>query len=260
MWVSFAAFETSPAQCRCSNGYPTMIVMTSLAVQQLLRDQRIWRANDPHHHDQQSQGKLAAPMHSTGFANFDAALPSGGWIPQALNEILHDVDGMGELQIVLPALARMSQARQRVLWIGSPYLAYPQALIDAGLALAHCHFLDLASPVARPIERQKQILWAMEQALRAGCCEAVLGWLQDSDDRSLRRLQLAAEDGRSTAIIFRPARFTAQASPAALRVQLLASDQPLQQAHVKILKCRGGNPPAQRVSVALHAATSHLTH
>jgi hypothetical protein len=240
--------------------------MTTHAVQHLLRDQRIWRAND----NPQAQRQLAS-THSTGFANFDAALPSGGWLQRALNEILHDADGMGELQIVLPALARISQARQRVLWVGQPYHAYPQALTDAGLALSHCYFLNCSDNsgeckkppygnASRTSERQKHTLWAMEQALRAGCCEAVLGWLQDSDDRSLRRLQLAAEEGHSTAIIFRPARFSSQASPAALRVQLSACEQPLQQANVKILKCRGGNPPAQRVALALHTASNNPTH
>ena len=41
------------------------------------------------------------------------------------------------------------------------------------------------------------MLWAMEQALRSGACGAVLGWTGAADDQALRRLKLAAEEGRS---------------------------------------------------------------
>jgi hypothetical protein len=40
-------------------------------------------------------------------------------------------------------------------------------------------------------------LWAMEQAAAGGACSAVLGWPAFVTERSLRRLQLAAETGRT---------------------------------------------------------------
>ncbi|MFY8134513.1 MAG: hypothetical protein ACOVKS_05890, partial [Aquimonas sp.] len=87
-----------------------------------------------------------------------------------------------------------------------------------------------------------QALWAAEQCLRAGCCAAVLCWPdagRDADERSLRRLQLAAEAGHSLGIAFRPLRAAAQTSPAALRLSLDADGE------LRVLKARGANPPAR---------------
>ena len=46
-------------------------------------------------------------------------------------------------------------------------------------------------------------LWAMEQALRSGACSAVLGWAAPCELQALRRLQLAAEQSRCLAVLFR---------------------------------------------------------
>jgi hypothetical protein len=68
----------------------------------------------------------------------------------------------------------------------------------------------------------------------------VLCWPQQADDRTLRRLQLAAETGQCLGIAMRPASAAIHASPAALR--LVLETRP---ARLRVLKCRGGNPPAQ---------------
>ena len=49
---------------------------------------------------------------------------------------------------------------------------------------------------------EKHVLWAAEQCLRSGSCAAVLAWPQQADDRSLRRLQVAADTlGRPDRIV-----------------------------------------------------------
>ena len=65
-------------------------------------------------------------------------------------------------------------------------------------------------------------LWACEQALRSQTCGAALAWLDRVHERALRRLQLAAETGGASLLLFRPAR-AAPASPAALRLIKVAS-------------------------------------
>jgi cell division inhibitor SulA len=40
-------------------------------------------------------------------------------------------------------------------------------------------------------------LWAHEQALRSGACGIALAWLPRASPRAIRRLQLAAEQGRA---------------------------------------------------------------
>jgi cell division inhibitor SulA/protein ImuA len=63
-------------------------------------------------------------------------------------------------------------------------------------------------------------LWAHEQALRSGACEMALAWLPRASPRAIRRLQLAAEQGRSLGVLYRSQRFASDPSPAMLRVLL----------------------------------------
>ena len=60
-----------------------------------------------------------APAHvssqPTGHAGLDAALPAGGWPEAALTEILIAGQGVGELQLVWPTLARLADAGERIV-------------------------------------------------------------------------------------------------------------------------------------------------
>ncbi len=71
------------------------------ALEDLLQQARIWRGTAP---------GWAAPTVPTGFANLDAELPGGGWPSGALTEILGSCEGIGELGLLLPALARLTSA------------------------------------------------------------------------------------------------------------------------------------------------------
>jgi len=85
----------------------------------------------------------------------------------------------------------------------------------------------------------------VEQALSSGTCAAVLLWPETLDDQASRRLQLAAEKGRSWAIAFRPLAARQQNSAAALRLELHpegTSHSNRQGTRVQILKSRGGRP------------------
>jgi hypothetical protein len=92
-------------------------------------------------------------------------------------------------------------------------------------------------------------MWTAEQCLRSAACAAVLCWPRQADTATLRRLQLAAETGQTIGFMLRPAQVTAQASMAAVRIGIEA-DPP----RLRVLKCRGGNPPAQAVACAALAA------
>jgi cell division inhibitor SulA/protein ImuA len=89
------------------------------------------------------------------------------------------------------------------------------------------------------------VLWSVEQALRAGTCGAVLAWpglmhgKRDINFKWLRRLQLAAETGNAMGVMFMPTRAIADVSPAALR---LAVEPQADGVAVRVLKRRGGWP------------------
>ncbi|HEU4663208.1 MAG TPA: translesion DNA synthesis-associated protein ImuA [Dokdonella sp.] len=189
------------------------------ALADVLRHPGIWR-----------RGTVKAPRSdalATGLAELDALLPGGGWPRGALSEILVAEDGLGECSLLLPALATLTQARQRVVLVAPPYIPYAPALAAAGVDLAQLVHIDANASDTH---------WTAEQCLRAGCCGAVLNWLPRCDYRQLRRLQLAAETGGTFGFVFRPLSAAHEASPAALRLRLEPGDK---EPRLEILKCRG---------------------
>jgi hypothetical protein len=66
--------------------------------------------------------------------------------------------------------------------------------------------------------------WALDQALRCGDVAAVLGWPRRLDDRTFRRLQLAAEEGRTLGLLIRPAE--ARGEPSFADARLLVAPLP----------------------------------
>ena len=188
----------------------------------LLQDRRLWRGKP---------AQLPASAEPTGHALLDAALPTGGWPEAALIELLLPVDGVGELQLLLPTLARLTQAGRDIAMIAPPYVPFPIAWTAAGVDFRRVQIVEADS---------KQALWASEQCLRSGCLSAVLCWPQQVDDRALRRLQVAAESGRALGFAFRDARAARNPSPAVLRLQL-------ENEQIRVLKCRGGLAPARPI-------------
>jgi cell division inhibitor SulA/protein ImuA len=177
----------------------------------------------------------------TGWPALDAALPDGGWPLGTLIELLLPAPGVGELQLLVPALRAAGTRRPQgwLAWIAPPLAPYPPALAQAGLDPGRVLLVDAATTQDR--------LWAMEQALHSRSCGAVLAWLDDVDDRWLRRLKLAAEPARTLTIVFRPLARRAHASPAALRLVLEPADGGIE---VEVVKGRGGPRRVGRVPVA----------
>jgi hypothetical protein len=169
----------------------------------ILQRQSVWRGGAP---------AAAAPAAPTGYAALDAVLPGGGWPAGGLAELLCDAEGIGELQIVLPALAALTSAGHRIAWLAPPYLPYAPALKAAGVRLA-------GLTVVRAPGR-RDALWAAEQALRSGAFHALLLWLPKASYAELRRLAVAAQAGPGFALAFRPPEAGCESSPAVLRLAL----------------------------------------
>ena len=199
-----------------------------LALDALLDARRVWRGH--------AVPKSHEGVHPTGHPALDASLPQGGWPSGTLTEILLPLDGVGELALVFPSLARLTQAGQRLVLIAPPYRVHAPGWAHAGIALSQLQVVQASA---------RDVLWAMEQCLRSAACAAVLCWPRQADDRALRRLQVAAETGQCLGFAFRDARHARNPSPAALRVQLEAGTR-----QVRVLKCRGGLAPAQPIALA----------
>jgi hypothetical protein len=189
------------------------------ALEEILQRHPVWRG-----------GALARPPVAlpSGFAVLDAELPGGGWPCRGLTELLQDEAGIGELELVLPALAALTALARRAVWISPPYLPYAPALMAAGVDLTHLL-------VIRPASRG-EALWAAEQALRSGGCHALAAWLRKPRYADLQRLAVAAEAGHAAAFLFRPLAAAHEASPACLRLALEPAGREL---GVRIVKRRG---------------------
>ncbi len=184
---------------------------------------------------------VALRTQPTGDAHLDARLPGGGWPRGALTEVLAAQDGLGEMSVLLPAIAALTQARRRVAVIGPPYIPFAPAWVAAGVDPGHLVQIDAAAAGRH---------WSAEQCLRTGCCAAILHWLPQADYQQLRRLQLAAETGDALAFLLRPLTARRESSPAAIRIEVSRVESDI---CVKILKCRS-NPDLTGSSTLLRCA------
>jgi hypothetical protein len=205
--------------------------MSATSLERLLEHPAIWRGG--------RSARIAAVP--TGFAALDARLPGGGWPQHGLIEILLSRWGVGELYLLLPALARLTQhaTARWCAWVAPPFEPCAPALAAHGVRLERVLIVRAASP-----------LWPAEQALRSGACDAVVTFVKRVPARSLRRLQLAAEQGRTLAFMVRTlaARTLQEPTCAALR---LSVEPTAQGVRITLLKSRGG--PRGSLELALDA-------
>jgi hypothetical protein len=219
----------------------------------LLRSPHIWKMETV------AAGNMQAL--STGFAWLDAQLPGGGWPRAALSEILVDAPGRGELTLLMPVMAAFSRhdsadQAQWLMWVAPPHIPYAPALVKHGVDLSRVLLVHAGG------RQHRDILWAIEQALRSGQCAMVLAWIKSADPTALRRLQLAAEAGGSLAFLFRSAAAVKENSPARLRLYLGRGGE------IGILKSRGGRPgrirgaslPLQFADDAADDSVPHVPH
>jgi len=94
----------------------------------------------------------------------------------------------GLLQHILPQQAY-------TLWISTWRRLYPPALRAFGLDPSRVIFVD--------IPRNKEALWAFEEALKSGAVAAVVAELPNISFTESRRLQLAVEDSQVTGLLHR---------------------------------------------------------
>jgi len=173
---------------------------------------------------------------SSGFAELDAALPGRGWPRGTLTELLPQKMGLGEVSLLVPALAGLEAEAGWIVLVAPPWLPHAPAWQAVGLGRLLVVRADKC-----------EAAWACEQLLASGALAALIAWLPQADSPALRRLQLALEGRPSLAFVFRPAAAAGHASPAALRLALAAGERSLA---VHILK-RRGPPLARPLSLAV---------
>ncbi|MBS0030053.1 ImuA family protein [Chitinophaga sp. 22321] len=92
-------------------------------------------------------------------------------------------------------LSTLMQQGGVCVWISTARTLFPPALKNFGIEPDQVLFVDL--------QRKKEVLWTMEEALKCEGISAVIGELNDIDFTTSRRLQLAVEKSRVTGFIIR---------------------------------------------------------
>lgn len=167
----------------------------------VLRD--VWKASE--------LAVMQSTTHSTGYPTLDQELPNSGWPRSTLVELLVQQHGVGEVQLLKPALAKLS-GKRRIALIQPPYLPH-------SMTCRAWHINDRNMLWLRP-GSSADALWAAEQILRNGSCGAVILWQTHVRSEVLRRLHLAAQSAETWLWLLRPISAAVDASPASLRMAL----------------------------------------
>ena len=200
-------------------------------LENLLREQPLlWKASEQHVEYQAAE----LTGLDTGFTELNQLLRSGGWPRSSLIEIQVDEWGQGELQILLPMMAALSQQKKQLAWIAPPYTPYAPALHAAGVDLDYLLIIEQSDAA--------DIAWAAEKCLRHAAAALVIFCLPLADARHIRRLQVAADTGGNIGVLLHcgPVRQT----PVPLRLKTHYVEQGL---CVEVLKSRFGREQGKQL-------------
>jgi protein ImuA len=134
------------------------------------------------------------------------------------------------------------------VWICSSRTIFPPALKTFGIAPDKIIFVEL--------QKEKDILWAMEEALKCDGLAAVVGEMQELSFTASRRLQLIVEQSRVTGFILRinPRNTNTTACVTRWKISSIASMLPIDMPGVgfpcwnaELLKVRNGKPGSWQI-------------
>jgi protein ImuA len=188
-----------------------------------------------------------ATVFSCGAAAIDQLLPEGGLRHGMLIEWLSGFGGSGAATLGLLSAREACREGGVLAVIDRSQTFYPPAAAAWGIDLERLI-------VVRP-KTARDELWAVVQALRSPVVAAVWGKFERLESRAFRRLQLAAEAGRTLGVLLRPASARGQPTWAAVRLELSLLSVARSQlysnhrqrtadqgrlAQVRLVHCRGG--------------------
>lgn len=152
---------------------------------------------------------------SNGSAQLDACLPSGGYLPGSLLEILTEqgphiaASGLANSPRTSPLLTRGYGALSVALRIAREWLTGGKylVLVAPNLSVAAPPLNALQIPLERVIlvrpNPGADWVWGIDQALRSRAVGALITSVEHLDDRVARRWQLAVEQGGGLGIFLR---------------------------------------------------------
>ena len=193
--------------------------------------------------------RAGAPVARLGLPAIDGALPWGGLPKGCLHELTGAPGETAAHGFAAALLGRLTSKPGSLLWCRMKRTGYDNGvpygpgLADFGLAAERIVFVEA--------DRTQDLLWAMEEGLRATALAAVYGEGISLDLTSSRRLQLAAEaSGKAALVLVKPQK-RSSITAATTRWHVTAvptrdrGDVP--RWHLELVRCRGGNSNAWTV-------------
>ncbi len=134
---------------------------------------------------------------SFGLGLIEKAFPYETFPTAAIHEFLCDEEEEAAATngFITSLLSVLMKNQQPCIWITPFPQVFPPALKNFGIQPDRIIFIRLRS--------DRDILWAMEEALKCNGLAAVIAELQDLNFAQSRRLQLAVEDSRVTGFVLR---------------------------------------------------------
>ena len=180
-----------------------------------------------------------------GLGPIKDAFPNGSFPLGVLHEFLSDKpeDASATSGFACGLLAKLIGNNGAVLWITACRKIFPPALRAFGIQPDRFIFIDL--------QNEKEVIWAMDEALKCGALTAVVGELREISFTESRRLQLAVEQSQVTGFILRNnfRKLNATASVSRWRISPLPSesigDLPgigFPKWRVELMRIRNGRP------------------
>jgi protein ImuA len=125
------------------------------------------------------------------------AFPGASFPLGAIHEFItgENEDEAASSAFITAILAALMKQGKASLWISSGKKIFPSGLKCFGIDPAKIIFVDLQKP--------KDILWTMEEALKCNGLAAVIGEMEELSFAVSRRLQLAVEQSQVTGFILR---------------------------------------------------------
>lgn len=152
-----------------------------------------------------------------------------GWPTGTLMEILSPSPGFGEVSLFMSLAAELTHSGREVAWVSEGGTINAPALVSAGVNLEHFLWADS--------ESTHQSLCIARELLSSGDVPLVLILSEIQDFLSLRRLSLAAREGKSLGVLLSRSASRAELSPCQLRLEFPVS--PRRSHQLFVLKARG---------------------
>ncbi len=192
--------------------------------------------------------KVSGSSLSTGLWEVEKAFPDQTFPVGAVHEFISNAkEDAAATNGFMSGLISKLMKKGTAVWVSSKRTLFPPALKVFGIEPERIIFIDLW--------RQKDVLWAIEEALKCDAVSAVIGELNELSFTESRRLQLAVEQSRVTGFIHRynPKSENITACVSRWKIKPIASDingipgTGFPRWNVQLLKVRNGKPGAWQI-------------